>query len=527
MTAAIQRMTHHSRGHQSLDSRSALTTPPSSGHHRLVFERRRQPSESQRTGTRVLIVDDDFLVAEVFAHTVRGLGYQVAGMAGNGNDGLKMVVDLEPDVVLMDVRMPGIDGIETSRRIQEKRPTPIVLLSAYDTYELTEKAIDAGVGAYLRKPPDRLALDRAIGIAKARFADLLRLRTANERLRSQRAFAEQMLNQQHTLTDLLALSLNTSTLVFREEEALRILTSMAGFPPTKEAAILHYDATSKNLIRRAVIPTTTDILKSDIEQFSLSHSLYAQAVATKEMAFISQTGGRSLRCCSNESAHAHYAIPLLAETKLVGILALDIDLTLPDLPPPDTIFLKTVGGIITGLIKQSNLQDLTEHNATHDALTQLPNRLLLFSLAEKLLARAKRLNCSVAVLFIDLDGFKAINDRLGHDAGDRILKNAAEKIRESIRACDCVGRLGGDEFVAVLGDISKLETANEIADRIIEAISQTEKGINLSASIGVAIYPRNTDHFDELLRMADQAMYKAKAMGTGEICFAITPHLDD
>lgn len=499
-------------------ARQPLTNLPRRVHDRRVFERRRQRTDTHRATTRVLIVDDDYLVAEVVSHTVQELGYAVAGMAGNGVDALQRVIELQPDVILMDVRMPGMNGIETSRKIQDLRPTPIVLLSAYDAYELTEDAIDAGVGAYLRKPPDSLALDRAIGIAKGRFSDLKLLRAANDSLRSQRQFAEQMLNQQQTLTELLELSLKKTELGYRLQEALRILTRMPGLGPAKSAAIFRLDAPSNMLMRAAYL--NCEMTEPPLaERIPISHPLYGKAATTKDVVFISQIGDRKLNCCEAPEAHGHYAIPLLVDTTLLGVLALDVKLPSTE-SVPDTIFLNAVGRIITGLIRQSLLQDITEHNATHDVLTQLPNRLLLFSLAEQALARAQRKKLCVAVVFIDLDGFKPVNDQLGHDAGDQILKDVAARIRDSIRACDCVGRLGGDEFVAVLGEISELETANEIARRISQAISRTNNEFLLSASIGVSIFPRDASHFEDLLRRADQAMYRAKAAGHGRICFA-------
>ena len=127
----------------------------------------------ERTDVRILIVEDDYFVAASVREAVRALGYHVAGEAVNGHEALEMTESLRPDVILMDIRMPDMDGLEAARLIQDRHPTPVVVLTAYQTDELVEQAAEAGVSAYLVKPPDPAQIDRAIAIARARFNDLL------------------------------------------------------------------------------------------------------------------------------------------------------------------------------------------------------------------------------------------------------------------------------------------------------------------------------------------------------------------
>jgi AmiR/NasT family two-component response regulator len=132
---------------------------------------------------RVLIAEDDYLVSE----TIRGMleegGYTVAGAASDGLEAIEMTQATQPDVVLMDLRMPAMDGVQAAQRIQDCCPTPVVALTAYETLEMVEKASAAGVGAYLVKPPSARELERAITIAMARFDDLMELRRLNAELR--------------------------------------------------------------------------------------------------------------------------------------------------------------------------------------------------------------------------------------------------------------------------------------------------------------------------------------------------------
>ena len=131
---------------------------------------------------RVLIVEDDSLVSEMIQGLLEGMWYIVTGRAVNGQQAVEMTQSTRPDVVLVDIKLPDMDGIEAARRIYESCPTPVVVLTAYDTPELVERASAAGVGAYLLKPPDAHEMDRAIAVAMARFDNLMELRRLNAEL---------------------------------------------------------------------------------------------------------------------------------------------------------------------------------------------------------------------------------------------------------------------------------------------------------------------------------------------------------
>jgi diguanylate cyclase (GGDEF)-like protein len=162
--------------------------------------------------------------------------------------------------------------------------------------------------------------------------------------------------------------------------------------------------------------------------------------------------------------------------------------------------------------------DELRHQALHDALTGLPNRVLIIDRAQQMLARAQRDGLTIAALFIDLDGFKSINDTCGHAAGDALLRSVGERIQLVIRESDTVGRLGGDEFV-VLTEASEFDAGPElIAERLLEVLRQpfdlgalADVRVQVSASVGIAIGDRPSA--DELLRDADVALYEAKTAG--------------
>lgn len=157
------------------------------------------------------------------------------------------------------------------------------------------------------------------------------------------------------------------------------------------------------------------------------------------------------------------------------------------------------------------------HLAHYDALTGLPSRSLFRDGATRALAHAARVGRLLAVLYLDLDHFKSINDRLGHEAGDQVLKIAAQRITGCLRAADIASRLGGDEFVVILNDLLDTNDAFGVAKKILETLAEpfylSGKEIRISVSIGASIYPTDGEDLDSLLKNADAAMYRAKERG--------------
>ncbi len=138
----------------------------------------------ETNGINVLIVEDDFLVRQLLNNLLVESGYTVIGEAHNGREAVEKTREFHPDVILMDIKMPEMDGIEATRTIWKERPTPVVILSAYDVPELVDKATAAGVGAYLTKPPQRGEIHRAIQVSVARFKDFIQLQHQKQALQT-------------------------------------------------------------------------------------------------------------------------------------------------------------------------------------------------------------------------------------------------------------------------------------------------------------------------------------------------------
>ena len=174
-------------------------------------------------------------------------------------------------------------------------------------------------------------------------------------------------------------------------------------------------------------------------------------------------------------------------------------------------------GIVRDITERKQAEEKIAHLAHYDYLTDLPNRALFLDNLEHAISLARRNHYKVAVLFLDLDGFKKVNDTLGHDAGDLLLRGVSKRLRETIRASDTVARVGGDEFIFVLNEIGSDENAALMANKIIMALSEAFelKGqqCHVGGSIGISLYPDGAQDPETLIKQADDAMYLAKQSG--------------
>lgn len=180
-------------------------------------------------------------------------------------------------------------------------------------------------------------------------------------------------------------------------------------------------------------------------------------------------------------------------------------------------------------LREVQLEDERQHHlnrSLHDRLTGLPNRELLDDRINQALALARRDSARHAGFFVDLDGFKDVNDQLGHACGDIALREVARRLASSMREIDTVSRLGGDEFFLIIHDIGSCDNAAYLADKLISLIEQPVPGLPgnqlLSASIGICLFPREgrASTVEGIIRCADQAMYQAKSEGKRRFCFA-------
>jgi diguanylate cyclase (GGDEF)-like protein/PAS domain S-box-containing protein len=243
-------------------------------------------------------------------------------------------------------------------------------------------------------------------------------------------------------------------------------------------------------------------------QIYLSNDLLNETVVTdkeliREMNF---------RCC--------IGLPIMFKDQFLGII-LFLSTQTHVMDPNLLSVLKTIGEEMGVFITQNSLEDELSYQLHYDALTGLLNKTSLQESFFELATKAKKENHLVALIFLDLDNFKKINDTMGHALGDIILKDVAARLKKTFRAHDVIGRISGDEFVLIVSEIKNITELDIISQKILHVISQPyhieQTGFLLTASIGVSIYPTDGENFETILRNADIAMYVAKKEGGNNI----------
>jgi diguanylate cyclase (GGDEF)-like protein/PAS domain S-box-containing protein len=228
------------------------------------------------------------------------------------------------------------------------------------------------------------------------------------------------------------------------------------------------------------------------------------------------------RYASDYGMRGSFVLPLVSAGKTLGVVAFASRVV----REPDARLLEAAGVIgsqVGQFLIRKQAEEAVRFVATHDALTKLPNRVMFAQRLEHALSQAARHGRRLAVLFIDLDRFKVINDTMGHDIGDAVLREAARRLIECLRASDTVARLGGDEFVVLLEELSDPMYVTSVASKLTQAIAQPVslggREYHVTASIGASTYPDDAADAQSLLKNADIAMYRAKEQGRNTFQF--------
>jgi diguanylate cyclase (GGDEF)-like protein/PAS domain S-box-containing protein len=221
-----------------------------------------------------------------------------------------------------------------------------------------------------------------------------------------------------------------------------------------------------------------------------------------------------LRAIAGNIAPYILSVPLTSSKGMLGALVVKSTPELARYTEQDQELLQFVSAQVATAIERKQLQDQLQFLAQYDALTRLPNRQLLLDRLDSTLARARRAATGFSLLYLDLDKFKQVNDRLGHAAGDQLLQEVAHRIRQCVREADTVARIGGDEFVVLLEHVVLAEDAALVVDKIRDALVLPvmigERIVRTCPSIGIAIYPAHGASAQQLMKHADEAMYQAK-----------------
>ncbi|WP_095109042.1 bifunctional diguanylate cyclase/phosphodiesterase [Pseudomonas sp. Irchel 3E20] len=394
--------------------------------------------------------------------------------AASGVEALGLLLEHEVDLVLLDVQMPGMDGFEVARLMrgsQRTRLTPIIFLTANEqSQDAVIKGYASGAVDYLFKPFDPQILKPKVQALLEHQRNRRALQRLSHDLEVARAFNASVLD--NAAEGILVVD-EDGVIRFANPAICRLLNATVGeLQGTEFIAFL----------QNPHVPNWAD---------SLLYETYRRGETWRLHDALLRTAPGQLLPVALSCA------PLPAEQKAMVVTVLDMSVV-------------------------RHLHQQLEYQAVTDPLTGLFNRRGFYQAAENQLLRNERTSTTSVLLYLDLDGFKRVNDCLGHDAGDRVLRWVSEQLKGSLRSFDILARMGGDEFTALL-DLEFPEQAAKIAEKLIERLSicQQIEGLDmtLGASIGIATYPDCGANLDGLLRAADIAMYEAKRAGRQQYRF--------
>lgn len=454
---------------------------------------------------RILVVDDVATNRVVLRSKLTAAYYDVRE-AGSGEEALLMAALEEPDLVLLDVMMPGLDGFEVCRRLKSDPATmhvPVIIVTALADPQDRVDGLEAGADDFLTKPFDDIALF-------ARVSSLTRMKMMIDELR---------------LRD------ETSRDLGQEDAA----SFMSAAPPSGTEILVVSDDTA---LVATLQSTLRDALRCRVQHCADEAAMRALMANNDFDAFLlddrpagSGHGADALRLCAvlrtrPETRQAAVLVIVGEGRSDRANVALDIGASDYVLQPIDTAELtarmrsqlrrKRYSDQLRSNMRDSMVQAVTDH------MTGVYNRRYAAGHLENLLARKAESGAPLAAMMLDLDRFKSINDRFGHPAGDRVIREFARRLVASCRPADLVARMGGEEFLVVMPDISP-ELAARVAERVRAAVEEPDFSISdegdtlgVTVSIGLAIHEQD-ESADELIRRADLALYDSKNAGRNRV----------
>ncbi len=491
------------------------------------------PTVEQSTSRPVLLMVDDTPVnLGMLARLLEERGFDIA-VAQDGEEAIARAHFIHPDLILLDVMMPGIDGFETCRRLKatpELADIPVIFMTALADSSDKVTGFQAGGVDYVTKP---FQIDEVL----ARIKTHLTLRAAQQQLSEKNALLEKEIRLRKQIDAYLQcayaemeerVAQRTAELASTNEQ----LTEEVAERIRVEQSLRHSESRLRRLVDSNIIGIyfwnaagtiteandaflqllgyTHDDLASGKVQFDRINLPQYQAQSKQAMEELKRSGS----CTPYEKEYVRQdgsRVPVL-----IGSTFID------DLQQDGVAF-------VLDLSERKAAEQRIRYMADHDALTGLPNRALLQDRLKQALAHAHRNRAQVAVLFIDLDYFKHINDSLGHQVGDCLLQQVAERLRRCVREDDSVARLGGDEFVLTLTQLNGSADAALVAQKALDALDAPYlcegHELHVSGSAGISLYPDDGADVETLMRTADTAMYFAKEKGRGNYQF-FTPALN-
>jgi len=434
----------------------------------------------------IVIVDDRITNRNIFAKLATSIEEGVAVRAfGDPAEAIECIKNNTPDLVVTDYKMPVMDGAEFVRRfrqIPECADVPAVVITVYEERSHRIKALEAGATDFLQSPVDHHEfLTRARNLLKLRKQSLVIKSRATE-------LERELMDSERLRKGVLRDSRERLAQVIDTVPALISATDRDGrcvFLNAFTANFYGVDAT------QASGKTAAEIFGSHFgpQSAGLDRVVFenGKGLPSYEEEIIDRAGNRHVFLTTKSPLRDRAG-------KIINVLTTSLNIT-----------------------ERKQAEEHLHHLAHHDPLTGLPNRTYFHDSVRKQIARTRRGDKQFALLLLDLDRFKGVNDVLGHQQGDQLLRAVSQRLCSTVRETDIVARLGGDEFAILQTEIGRTDDAVTLAQKVIEALEQPfeleGQEINTTASIGITVHPTDGVDVDALLKNADLAMYQAKAEG--------------
>jgi len=424
-----------------------------------------QVAETQKRGS-ILLVDDDPGFRLTTREALSGAGFQVIE-ADSGPEALALINRSVPDLIMVDALMDGMDGFELCRRLKNLpsyKVTPILMVTGLDDMDSVNQAFVSGAAGFITKPLNYSILIHRIRFELRNASTTKALHESQERLATAQRIARLGYWRWDSETDELVIASHLAEMLgVSNDECCRNL----------ENYLKHVHPEDRDFVRDNILNATHD----------------------------------------GDLIPADYRI--LSGGKVEIIMHQELALS----PDAMHIVLGTVQDITAQRIAEKRIRDL----AYTDELTQLASRAYFYKHLEDMIKAAQRRDEHFALLYLDLDGFKDINDSLGHDTGDELLKTVAQRLQYALRETDFVARLSGDEFCILVDNVTDEYSSADVAIRCLDEINQPVdlglQAIRPRCSIGIAHYPDDGQDLQSLLKAADSAMYSAKEDGKHRYAF--------
>jgi diguanylate cyclase (GGDEF)-like protein len=430
----------------------------------------------------VLLIDDDQTMHLWADRNLPNAGFELISCL-DGRAGVNAFKDNSPNIVIIDIEMPIVDGFETCariRRLPDGKNTPVIMMTVTEDPERIKQAYSAGATDFVVKPINWEVLVHRLHYMVRASNNLHKLAQSELRLSKAKKMAR--------LGDW-EWQANDNSLYWSDEIYSMVSLNKAEFIPNAENFRAFINAKDIPYVRRHIRKAIISNAVSTLE--------FRVAAPNQQERFVSQQ------------------IEAIKSPKgqLAGLI-----------------------GTVQDITERKEQENKIRHLAYYDEITQLPNRIFFLKFLTKTIGLAQRSKRSFAILFLDLDGFKGINDTYGHQAGDLLLLEISKRLTKGLRCTDMasryhddfdsqadIARLGGDEFIILLNELTRPEDATIVAERIqrwvTKPITLGERMVNVGVSMGIAVFPTDGEDSETLLKNADIAMYHAKETGKGNYKF--------